>query len=159
MTIPDYVAKTTLQSGVPLVVEDAGVIAKLALLVKSGGPDRTEARVTSTRRFTLYVLALEGDNYYVGITGLEPWTKRIEQHSQGKGAHWTRLHKPVRVIESVDLGSVSRHDALAEENAVTLRFIQKYGVDHVRGGQVIHDSPVLATAANRWVKDNLRNAA
>lgn len=35
MTIPDYVAKTTQQSGVPLVVEDIGVLAEIARLITS----------------------------------------------------------------------------------------------------------------------------
>ena len=43
----------------------------------------------------LYILPLEGGNWYVGTT--ENINKRYESHASGTGAAWTKLHKPVSI--------------------------------------------------------------
>jgi predicted GIY-YIG superfamily endonuclease len=73
-----------------------------------------------------YVLSLEGGNIYVGVT--YNFNQRIAQHMAGTGAKWTRLHKPLEVIEIIlDVTP-------ATENEVTLRYIEEYGPARVRGG-------------------------
>ena len=49
--------------------------------------------------FNLYVLKLVKNKYYVGITCKNVHV-RVSQHKNGKGAAWTKLYKPVNVIES-----------------------------------------------------------
>ena len=75
----------------------------------------------------LYVLRLEGDNYYVGMS--YNLNFRFAQHWQGKGAKWTKLHKPLEVIRII-------YPALEEniENKITLEYIALYGADRVKGG-------------------------
>ena len=75
----------------------------------------------------LYVLRLEGDNYYVGMR--YNLNFRFAQHWQGKGAKWTKLHKPLEVIRII-------YPALEEniENKITLEYIALYGADRVKGG-------------------------
>jgi predicted GIY-YIG superfamily endonuclease len=75
----------------------------------------------------VYVLALEHDKYYVGIT--YNFNLRIAQHISGSGALWTRLHKPIKVIEIIHMGITSK-----TENETTLRYKTLYGDDAVRGG-------------------------
>lgn len=53
-------------------------------------------------RLFLYVLELEGGNFYVGITS--DLSRRYEQHMTGSGAVWTSTHKPLCIAQSVCLG-------------------------------------------------------
>ena len=73
----------------------------------------------------IYVLECEGGNVYVGKTtrGL----KRLKQHINGRGAEWTKLHKPKRVIEYYTNATD------ADERKVTNQMIKKYGAKRVRG--------------------------
>jgi len=71
----------------------------------------------------VYVLKLEDDCYYVGIT--MNLNQRLSQHWTGQGAKWTRLHKPVDVMRVVYQGN---------EQAITNEMIAVYGRDAVRGG-------------------------
>ena len=75
----------------------------------------------------IYVLECEEGKYYIGIT--LDFNKRLAQHLAGKGAQWTRLYRPLRVVEIV-------HDnaTLAMENEVTNRYITQYGAENVKGG-------------------------
>ena len=74
----------------------------------------------------VYVLALEDNCWYVGIT--LNLNVRMGQHWMGCGAKWTRIHKPVSVAELI-------YPATREmENQVTLRYIELYGKERVKGG-------------------------
>ena len=75
---------------------------------------------------SLYVLELTGGKYYVGKS--TDVAKRFDQHKSGTGSAWTRLHKPVRILETRPLTSV--HD----ETNMTKDLMKKYGVSNVRGG-------------------------
>jgi predicted GIY-YIG superfamily endonuclease len=45
----------------------------------------------------IYVLELRGGKYYVGKTS--DVDHRFQQHKNGTGSVWTRLHPPVKIIE------------------------------------------------------------
>lgn len=75
---------------------------------------------------SLYVLQLANGKYYVGKT--TDVKRRIEEHSSGRGSEWTKIHKPVKVIETRRVKD--EHD----ENNTTKDLMKKYGVDNVRGG-------------------------
>jgi predicted GIY-YIG superfamily endonuclease len=75
---------------------------------------------------SLYVLELTNGKYYVGKSA--DVTKRFYQHRNGNGSAWTKLHKPVRILETRPLTSI--HD----ETNVTKDLMKKYGVSNVRGG-------------------------
>lgn len=74
----------------------------------------------------VYVLSLEDDCWYVGITF--NLNVRLGQHWTGCGAKWTRIHKPVSVVEVIYPAT------RAMENQVTLRYIELHGKDKVKGG-------------------------
>jgi predicted GIY-YIG superfamily endonuclease len=74
---------------------------------------------------TLYVLRLEGGNFFVGTTS--SFEKHMDQHRRGNAALWTRKHKPVSV-EISRLCTSSR-----EEEWVTKQYMYKHGIDRVRG--------------------------
>ena len=74
----------------------------------------------------LYVLKLENNKYYVGTT--YNLNIRYAQHLQGHGAKWTRLHKPISIIE-VRIPATS-----GLENSVVKEYFDKFGKENVRGG-------------------------
>lgn len=71
----------------------------------------------------VYVLKLEDDCYYVGIT--MNLNQRLAQHWTDLGAKWTKLHKPVEVFRVVYQGN---------EQDITNDMIALYGREKVRGG-------------------------
>jgi len=75
---------------------------------------------------SLYVLQLANGKYYVGKSS--DVKQRIEQHMKGHGSEWTKIHKPVKVVETRRLKD--EHD----ENNTTKDYMKKYGVENVRGG-------------------------
>jgi predicted GIY-YIG superfamily endonuclease len=74
----------------------------------------------------VYVLELEEDKYYVGIT--YNLNIRLAQHIAGTGAKWTRLYKPKKVIEIIHCNITN-----TTENEVTRKYKEMFG-DAVRGG-------------------------
>lgn len=74
----------------------------------------------------VYILQLEGGCYYVGTTNT-PY-KRISQHFNHNGSTWTKQHKPIEVIEVIP--NCDKYD----EDKYTKIYMDKYGVNNVRGG-------------------------
>ena len=54
---------------------------------------------------------------------------RWSQHWQGKGAKWTKLHKPLEVIKVIYPATEA-----GIENKITLEYIAQFGADKVKGG-------------------------
>lgn len=96
---------------------------------------------------SIYVLVLEHGKYYVGKSN--DVDSRIKQHFEGepfisghrpadrnlrnagtkdKGSAWTRLHKPVRVLEIIS--SCDNFD----EDKYTKMYMSIHGIENVRGG-------------------------
>ena len=75
----------------------------------------------------IYVLELEDDCFYVGIT--YNLNLRIAQHLSGTGAGWTKMHKPVKIVEVFHDGCTRQM-----EDEVTKRYVEIYGTECVRGG-------------------------
>ena len=73
----------------------------------------------------IYVLECEDGNVYVGKT--TKGEKRLKQHIDGRGAEWTKMHKPKRVMQYY----TNANDA--DERKVTDQMIKKYGAKKVRG--------------------------
>ncbi len=77
----------------------------------------------------IYILQLLNNKYYVGITSnLE---RRICEHFDGKGASWTKINKPIKVIETHDY--ITKFD----EDIYTKMYMDKYGINNVRGGAYV----------------------
>jgi predicted GIY-YIG superfamily endonuclease len=73
----------------------------------------------------IYCLELECGKYYVGYS--VTLVSRLLRHFTGTGSEWTKKYRPVRVI-SVEEGTLS------DEGKVTAKYIEKFGVNNVRGG-------------------------
>lgn len=74
----------------------------------------------------VYVLKLENDKYYVGVSS--DVDRRFKDHQSGTGSSWTSLHKPIKIIEVVE-----KRGQFDEDNK-TKEYMIQYGIDNVRGG-------------------------
>lgn len=74
----------------------------------------------------IYVLELVGGKYYVGKTNNPGF--RIEQHFHSGGSVWTRKYSPVSVLELIN--DCDDYD----EDKYTRIYMDKYGIENVRGG-------------------------
>lgn len=86
----------------------------------------------------LYVLRLQDECYYVGIT--QDLNRRWAEHCGmiGKdtlfpGAKWTHLHKPLELLYHCPIPSKVRPDLI--ENTVTMGLMALIGSRYVRGGK------------------------
>jgi len=75
----------------------------------------------------MYVLELEDDCFYIGIT--YNLNLRIAQHLSGSGAQWTKMHRPKKIVEVFYEGCTRQ-----KEDEVTKKYVEIYGADCVRGG-------------------------
>ena len=82
--------------------------------------------------FHLYVLALEAGKYYVGIS--RNVKKRFDAHQRGEGAEWTKLYKPLKVIQDIQMAYCSYSKVKPYEDGKTIELMKQYGRDNVRGG-------------------------
>lgn len=72
----------------------------------------------------VYVWELEEGKYYVGYS--ENLSSRLENHTTGDGAVWTKKYKPVSIVEIVR----GNKDV---ERAKTLEYMKLKGFENVRG--------------------------
>lgn len=87
----------------------------------------------------LYVLKLEGGNYYIGTT--RNLDKRYKEHCTGKGSEWTRIHKPIEILEARETGLTDDREACLLEDELTLEMAEMHGPDFVRGGGYCQKKP------------------
>ena len=74
----------------------------------------------------IYILKLENNKYYIGKTNHPE--NRLEQHFNSTGSAWTKLYKPIKVVEFIH--NCDDYD----EDKYTLEYMGKYGINKVRGG-------------------------
>lgn len=74
----------------------------------------------------IYILKLEQDKYYVGKTNNPDI--RIKNHFNLNGAEWTKKYQPINVYKIIP--NCDDYD----ENKYTKIYMEKYGIDNVRGG-------------------------
>jgi predicted GIY-YIG superfamily endonuclease len=75
---------------------------------------------------TLYILECGDQKWYVGKTN--DVQRRFKQHTEGRGAGWTREYAPLRIAETRQITSPY------DETNVTKDLMKKYGIENVRGG-------------------------
>jgi GAG-polyprotein viral zinc-finger len=80
---------------------------------------------------TLYVLRLSGGKYYVGKT--DDVMRRYEEHLNGSGSVWTRLHPPISLVKTMTAVSPFDEDKTVKE------YMGIYGIDNVRGGTYVRE--------------------
>jgi predicted GIY-YIG superfamily endonuclease len=90
------------------------------------------------KHYWLYVLKLERGRYYIGITSRSP-EARYKEHASGLyGAEWTKVYKPIKIDQAIDLGITTIEKTESYENKVTREYIKAYGFNNVRGGNITY---------------------
>lgn len=102
--------------------------------------------------YYLYILELEGNKYYVGITARHNPMERITQHGGILGARWTSLHLPSKVLEIRPLGHISKPDAEKIENNETNKLMDVHGIHNVRGGFMVSSYPIFTRIYTPFTK-------
>lgn len=97
----------------------------------------------------VYALKLANGKYYVGKT--DDLEQRLQNHFSGSGAAWTREHEPIKVLEIRE--NVSRF----EEDKMTKEYMEKYGIDNVRGGA--YSQVELADETREFLQREIRGTS
>lgn len=84
------------------------------------------------RCWWVYVLRLEGDYYYIGIS--RDVDKRFQRHLSGKGARFTQKHKPIEIVERFSCDRATESEASLLEMEKVANYAMRYGTDKVSGG-------------------------
>ena len=83
--------------------------------------------------FSCYLLQLENDKRYAGSTLTNRIPLRYQEHCNGKGAKWTYMYKPVRILETWD--NLTSEQAFKKEHSVCIQQMLKHeDLDICRGG-------------------------
>jgi hypothetical protein len=77
----------------------------------------------------IYALKLVNGKYYIGKTS-KPKI-RIDGHFKSIGSMWTKIYKPIKVMEIIP--NCDHYD----ENKYTLKYMDQYGIENVRGGAFV----------------------
>ena len=96
----------------------------------------------------IYILELESNKYYIGKTTNPEF--RLDKHFDGSASVWTNKYKPIKLIELI-----SNCDNF-DEDKYTLKYMEKYGIDNVRGGsfcQIVLNQENLNTI-NKMIKNS-----
>ncbi len=104
---------------------------------------------TSAKPFNIYVLKLIQDKYYVGKT-CKNVLNRFKQHYNGIGAQWTKLYKPISILEHFE----SRDKFI--EDTWTKKYMDLYGIDNVRGGS--YSNVILTEWQIKILEDEFKTA-
>jgi hypothetical protein len=90
----------------------------------------------------IYVLQLQNDKYYVGKTSNPHF--RFDNHFKHNGTEWTKIYKPLKILELIQ--NCDNYD----EDKYTYKYMDKYGIDNVRGGS--YSSVVLDNETIKQLK-------
>lgn len=85
----------------------------------------------------IYILQLDNNKYYVGKTNNPQF--RLEQHFKSTGSVWTTKYKPLSVLEMIK--DCDEYD----EDKYTRKYMDKFGVDNVRGGSFCEEVLPITT--------------
>ena len=75
----------------------------------------------------IYILKCINDKYYIGKTN-DCVKYRFKKHKKGRGAIWTKKYIPVEILK------VYNNCDNFDEDKYTKIYMDKYGIDNVRGG-------------------------
>ena len=79
------------------------------------------------KSFNLYILQLSSNKFYIGKT-CKSVLNRFNIHKKGIGAEWTKLYKPLHILEQFESGDKF------DEDKYTKKYMDKFGIENVRGG-------------------------
>ena len=77
----------------------------------------------------IYIIQLEQEKYYIGKTNNPHF--RLESHFNSNGSEWTKIYKPIRLLE------LKPNCDDYDEDKITRQYMDKYGINNVRGGSFV----------------------
>ena len=105
--------------------------------------DELKQKILNLDRYCVYVLLLENNKYYVGVTS--NLKNRLYIHRSGNGALFTKMYEIKKLIGTIKcslfvnkVGLFSDKDIPSHldcEELVTICFISEYGMENVQGAQ------------------------
>ena len=104
----------------------------------------------SSQIHTIYILQLSHDCVYVGRTQKNRLQLRYYEHQNGRGAAWTQMHPPMKI-----LGTQDSKDPL-DEDVVVIKSMRRWGIGSVRGGSF--SNPTLTGAQIEILNRQLNHA-
>jgi hypothetical protein len=91
----------------------------------------------------IYALQLKQGKYYVGKTSNPNF--RIKSHFNSEGSEWTKIYKPEKLLELIEGDDY-------DEDKYTKIYMDKYGIDNVRGGS--YTSIILDKETKKLLEKN-----
>jgi hypothetical protein len=91
----------------------------------------------------IYTLQLKQGKYYVGKTSNPNF--RIKSHFNSEGSEWTKIYKPEKLLELIEGDDY-------DEDKYTKIYMDKYGIDNVRGGS--YTSIILDATTKKLLEKN-----
>ena len=82
--------------------------------------------------YVVYLLLLEKNKYYVGMTPHWRLEIREEEHFSGHGSKWTRRYPPIKLLDVWEFPD--KESAHKFEIAKTEEYLHNHGIDSTRGG-------------------------
>lgn len=77
--------------------------------------------------YNIYIIKCKENKYYIGKTEKDPKI-RFQKHLNGRGSVWTKKYKPEKLVKVYE-----KCDSY-DEDKYTKIYMEKYGIDNVRGG-------------------------
>ena len=77
----------------------------------------------------IYSIKLAKGKYYIGKTSNPHF--RLQSHFDSNGSSWTKIYKPLKVIE------IKPNCDDYDEDKITRQYMDKYGINNVRGGSFV----------------------
>jgi predicted GIY-YIG superfamily endonuclease len=96
----------------------------------------------------IYVLELSNNKFYIGKS--DNVEQRFAQHCVGYGSQWTKLHKPIKILKTMEMTSPYAEDECTKE------YMSKHGIDNVRGGS--YSQPILLDWQIKALENELKTA-
>jgi putative endonuclease len=83
---------------------------------------------------TVYVLLLENNTYYVGLTS--DLNKRLKQHQNNKGANFTK-NQAFKLVEAFRIPVTTLKEGELYEDFFVMKYASTYGSLNVKGGSFL----------------------
>lgn len=107
----------------------------------------------------IYVIRLKDDCYYVGrvnISSHENLLRRMNQHLNGAGSEWTKLHKPLLDLKGqIIFETLIETNDFFEEDMYVKKKMHEHGIDKVRGGS--YSNCNLTEGQKRFINTEILN--
>lgn len=87
------------------------------------------------QHWTLYVLKLEEDKWFVDSTSGTPEIQ-LQLHKSGAGTAWTRRYTPVKISFTKNLGDIPEDKVIEYTGKLLRKYMEHYGDGNVRGGDL-----------------------